>query len=239
MPSFDKVMSNSSIESATVLWGTYSRRAQDLLLQNVLTDALLLLFTPASPSPSRTRPGQADHDPFEVLGRSLADHFPRVRHVPYSIHDGMTEAHVEFIRAATINIVVVAEVSHSCSNVNGEVHGLIDGRRSLSTQMQFANVVRSIARGSVSDPPRPAPPAILITIGRSLMTTWRSRVTALQDWQLVLNVASNDPIAIHKAVEVLVGEGHADGVNGEVLGRHALVVEGMNNLHLQHGTSGP
>jgi ribosomal protein S18 acetylase RimI-like enzyme len=47
-------------------------------------------------------------DPFEPLGRALADRHPWIRHVPYTARNGLTSTHVGFIKRAQAVIFVIS-----------------------------------------------------------------------------------------------------------------------------------
>lgn len=69
-------------------------------------DDLVLLLTPVVvPGGTETAPGC---DPFESLGKELAERHPVVRHVPYTKKGGITGAHVAFVKKADVVIFVVS-----------------------------------------------------------------------------------------------------------------------------------
>jgi hypothetical protein len=73
---------------------------QDSDLIVLLTPVVAPVFTPRSSRGTTT-------DPFEPFGRALARHHPWIRHVPYTVRDGITGTHVGFIkRAATVIFVI-------------------------------------------------------------------------------------------------------------------------------------
>lgn len=68
--------------------------------------SILLLLTPSVP-PLSTSAFNPDSDPFEPLGRALADIHPRTRHVPYTLSTGLTSTHSAFLdRAAAVVLVL-------------------------------------------------------------------------------------------------------------------------------------
>ncbi|KAL1837190.1 hypothetical protein VTJ49DRAFT_4162 [Mycothermus thermophilus] len=73
-------------------------------------DAILLLTPGIVPqvSPLNWDPHTPTSDPFEPLGRALAKHQHRVRHVPYIPRNGITETHVVHIRLAAVVIFVIS-----------------------------------------------------------------------------------------------------------------------------------
>ncbi|KAF2177534.1 hypothetical protein K469DRAFT_510042, partial [Zopfia rhizophila CBS 207.26] len=66
----------------------------------------IILFTPVVPHPPSTNLA-LNMDPFEPLGRSLSRHHSRIRHVPYVLSRGMTQTHIDFLRAASAVIIVI------------------------------------------------------------------------------------------------------------------------------------
>lgn len=68
-------------------------------------DDLVLLLTPVVvPGHHETAEGC---DPFEPLGKGLAERHPVVRHVPYTKQGGITGVHVAFIKKADVVVFVV------------------------------------------------------------------------------------------------------------------------------------
>ena len=85
-------------------------------IRNLPLDACVILMTPVLP----LRQDAATSDPFELLGRALGDHRPRIRHVPFHPACGITESHVHLLRAASLVIVVVSEpLQTSTTNESG------------------------------------------------------------------------------------------------------------------------
>jgi ribosomal protein S18 acetylase RimI-like enzyme len=68
-------------------------------------DAILVLLTPLVVPPESQR--DAACDPFEPLGRQLAEKHLSVRHVPYTKQAGITGIHVAFIRKADVVVFVI------------------------------------------------------------------------------------------------------------------------------------
>ena len=81
-------------------------------LTNQLKDRdIILLLTPAvvpEPSSLTHDPEQPPSDPFEPLGKALAQHHPWVRHVPYTPRNGITGTHVVHIRLAAVVVFVIS-----------------------------------------------------------------------------------------------------------------------------------
>lgn len=65
---------------------------------------LVLLLTPVV-SPVN---GASGEDPFEPLGRGLAEYHPWIRHVPYTARGGITSTHVGFIKRARVVVFVLS-----------------------------------------------------------------------------------------------------------------------------------
>ncbi|TKA22690.1 hypothetical protein B0A50_07783 [Salinomyces thailandicus] len=63
---------------------------------------------------------QTDTDPFELLGKALALHHPRIRHVPYVPAAGFTETHQAFLEQADGVVVVTCEPA-SAEPTNAEL----------------------------------------------------------------------------------------------------------------------
>lgn len=98
----DTEMQDASSEPLT-LWD----RQQALPLgQNLTGDDPLLLLTPVV-IPVDNPPHQSK-DPFESLGRVLADSHPAVRHVPYTKRGGITATHEAFVRRCRVIIFVMS-----------------------------------------------------------------------------------------------------------------------------------
>ncbi|KAL2268655.1 hypothetical protein VTJ83DRAFT_3501 [Remersonia thermophila] len=96
-------------------------------------DAILLLTPALVPhvSPLNQDPHAPTSDPFEPLGRALAKHHPRVRHVPYVPRNGITETHVVHIRLAAAVVFVIS--GPPCYGQPSQV-GLAEITKSLSDQ---------------------------------------------------------------------------------------------------------
>lgn len=98
-------------------------------LQDLPSTATLLLLTPAiipvghqieSPAASNATAADSDEkipapaakstqsDPFETLGRTIATHHPRLRHVPFVAPVGLTKTHAVFLSHADAVLVITA-----------------------------------------------------------------------------------------------------------------------------------
>ncbi|KAF2810584.1 uncharacterized protein BDZ99DRAFT_475502 [Mytilinidion resinicola] len=87
--------------TATLLHGTTAA------LHALHPAAFLVLFTPVVPPPPSPAASPPHTDPFEPLGRALAQRHARIRHVPYVPAVGMTDTHLAFLRHAGAVVVVV------------------------------------------------------------------------------------------------------------------------------------
>lgn len=87
-------------------------------LHHLPKTSTVVLFTPVltpaasistKPSSKKQPDSSSTTDPFETLGRSLASHHPRIRHVPYVPKIGFTPTHSAFMNQADAVIVVLCE----------------------------------------------------------------------------------------------------------------------------------
>ena len=69
---------------------------------------IVVLLTPVVPPTQED--GHDGRDPFETLGRGLAENHPWIRHVPYTARNGITSTHVGFIKRAKAVIFVISGV---------------------------------------------------------------------------------------------------------------------------------
>jgi GNAT superfamily N-acetyltransferase len=85
------------------------RDEQDCIpLGRILSEReLLYLLTPAA-VPLPPWPADPPEDPFETFGRALARHHRWVRHVPYTLRDGITDYHTAHIGFAKVIIFVIS-----------------------------------------------------------------------------------------------------------------------------------
>ncbi|RYP29674.1 hypothetical protein DL767_006626 [Monosporascus sp. MG133] len=76
-------------------------------LTRILNDGdVVVLLTPVVPPTQQE--ARNDRDPFEPLGRALAERHPWIRHVPYTSRNGITSTHVGFIKRAKAVIFVIS-----------------------------------------------------------------------------------------------------------------------------------
>jgi len=86
---------------------------------------IIVLLTPAI---APTSPTTSQGDPFEPLGRALANYHPWVRHIPYLPRNGITATHAHHIRLATVVVFVISGPSS---------HGQL-------SQLALAEITRSV-----------------------------------------------------------------------------------------------
>lgn len=89
------------------------------------TDLLILLTPVIAPSGE----GGGTIDPFEPLGRVLAARHPWVRHVPYTITNGITALHAFFVTRAKLVIFIIAGASLAAQK----------------SQIEMAKVIRAVS----------------------------------------------------------------------------------------------
>lgn len=96
-------------------------------LSRILDDGdVVVLLTPVVPPIQQE--GSDGCDPFEPLGRGLAEKHPWIRHVPYTARNGITSTHVGFIKRAKAVIFVISGLP-----VAGQ-----------SSQVEMAEIARNI-----------------------------------------------------------------------------------------------
>ncbi|KAH6712146.1 hypothetical protein BKA61DRAFT_691844 [Leptodontidium sp. MPI-SDFR-AT-0119] len=79
-------------------WLSYIRALQETNVVILLTPVVI----PISQDPTDIS------DPFEPFGRALAKRHPRIRHVPYTLRNGITSTHREFIKRGHVIILCFA-----------------------------------------------------------------------------------------------------------------------------------
>ncbi|KJR84789.1 beta-n-acetyltransferase [Sporothrix schenckii 1099-18] len=99
------------------------------LTTNLGEGDLLYLLTPAAVPIELPAPGAPAEDPFEPLGKALAEYHPWVRHIPYVARDGITQYHANHLTLAKAVIFVIT----------GPPHG------GQPSQVALSQIVRSIA----------------------------------------------------------------------------------------------
>lgn len=121
-PSRDLGSQASSLACASLRW---DRQGCVPLERCISKDDIIVMLTPLVVPPE----SQIDTacDPFEPLGRSLAERYPSVRHVPYTKQGGITGVHVAFVKKADVVIFVVS--------------GLPTSETDELTQFDFADIV--------------------------------------------------------------------------------------------------
>ena len=76
------------------------------LFQDIEEGSVITLLTPLIQLSSELPNQELSNDPFESLGRKIAESHFRVRHVPYTKEDGLTTTHIPFITRASAVILV-------------------------------------------------------------------------------------------------------------------------------------
>ncbi|KAF7562802.1 hypothetical protein G7046_g1336 [Stylonectria norvegica] len=102
----DSNLSPTAPPAATLLWDYQDSMPLSTILSE---EDLLVLLTPAV-IPLPTTSGITS-DPFEPLGKALAQRHPWIRHVPYTKDLGITGTHAAFIKRAKVIIFVLTELS--------------------------------------------------------------------------------------------------------------------------------
>ncbi|CAK7263081.1 hypothetical protein SEPCBS119000_000301 [Sporothrix epigloea] len=92
-------------------------------------DDLLYLLTPVVVPTEPPSPSSSAKDPFEPLGKALAKYHSRIRHVPYTVRDGITQYHANHLALAKAVVFVI----------NGPQCG------GQTSQVELSRVVRDIA----------------------------------------------------------------------------------------------
>lgn len=98
--------SSTSGPNAILAWDRQKCVPLDLCLSK---DDMILLLTPVVVSDGKETPPGCD--PFEPLGKALAQRHPVVRHVPYTKAGGVTGVHVAFIKKADVVVFIVTGFS--------------------------------------------------------------------------------------------------------------------------------
>nr|OQO16643.1 hypothetical protein B0A51_15365 [Rachicladosporium sp. CCFEE 5018] len=116
-------------------------------LRTLPRSSLLLLLTPVLPASSYLTTSEpatpkARADPFESLGRELAIHHSKLRHVPYLPNQGLSTVHRGFLQEADAVIVTI------CAP---------DDTVNLARQLAVAREIASLAHG----------PAVLVIFGET------------------------------------------------------------------------
>ncbi|KAL8990664.1 MAG: hypothetical protein Q9177_000729 [Variospora cf. flavescens] len=110
-------------------------------LQDLARTSILVVLTPTVPRRNPDSPS----DPFEPLGRALSDHFPRLRHVPYTLSAGLTDVHQAFLQRAAAVVFVLCNTSsamiESQDEFVGAVHRSLRVRDAMAGQQRTRKVV--------------------------------------------------------------------------------------------------
>ncbi len=100
--------------------------------------SIVLLLTPSVP-PLSNSDLNPDSDPFELLGRALADIHPRTRHVPYTLSAGLTSTHSAFLDRAAAVVLVLCNPSSAFEESQEELISAVQSQlriRELTTGAQ-------------------------------------------------------------------------------------------------------
>ena len=119
-------------------------------------ESVILLLTPMIAHNDRlqTHGQEEPSDPFESLGRALSRSHPRIRHVPYTLSQGLTSTHMAFLHRVTGVVLVLACPSSAFAEAQSEVwhgiEGILSGiDRNVSLPGQMPRVV--IGAGDIRD----------------------------------------------------------------------------------------
>lgn len=150
-PSIDRTQ-HAALAQESYRRSTTALSATTSPLVDLPTTSILLLLTPSVPplSTSALTPGS---DPFEPLGRALADFHPRTRHVPYTLSAGFTSTHSAFLERASAIILVLCNPSSAFEESQEELISAVQSqlrkRESTSGAQKVGKVV--LAAGDPRD----------------------------------------------------------------------------------------
>lgn len=88
-------------------------------IANLPATSILVLLTPTV-SPPLNSTLSSGYDPFEPLGRALAETHRRTRHVPYSLSTGLTSTHIPFLDRAAAVVLVLCNPSSAFGETQEE-----------------------------------------------------------------------------------------------------------------------
>jgi len=146
----------------------------------------ITLFTPCVPHPPSTTLAK-DMDPFEPLGRALPR---RVRHVPYSLDNGMTVMHADFLAASGAIMIVI------CATAN-----IVDcNAKAFDQQLNFA---KDISKRLEGDDSIAGIPLVLLLVDHGV--AGQTHVNAIRDFQVLVTIGDYTTPALTDAVQVLFG----------------------------------
>jgi len=150
--------------------------------------SILLLLTPSVP-PLPNSALNTGSDPFEALGRALADFHPRTRHVPYTLSAGLTSTHNAFLDRASAVVFVLCNPSSAFEE----------------SQEELISAVQSQLRTRESTPEAQRVGKIVLAAGDA-----RDLNQPLEGWWEIC-CYEYTPGALKAAAEVITGQRTATG----------------------------
>ena len=100
---------------------------EDSPLSDLPASAVLLVLTPSIPLTAISAGEGLTYDPFEALGRAIANCHPRTRHVPYVLSTGLTATHVAFLQRVNAVVLVLCNASSAFSESQLEFIDAVQG----------------------------------------------------------------------------------------------------------------
>ncbi len=180
---------------------------------------VLVLFTPLVPPPSDSPKTGEPIDPFEALGRAMAEHHGRVRHVPFIPETGMTDTHKTFLLRASAVVIALCEPTNELKFRTPE-QLFMAGRVSkasiaLRGQLHFANMVRKEMAKKLSGNLHGTEVPLIITTTGPPDGMLASEV-GLVDFDTILHSSSYHPRVLRRMADTLFGLN--EEINAELLG---------------------
>ena len=163
----------------------------------------LVLFTPFVPPPTATSQSRSQGaasnqnavDPFETLGRDLAERHRCVQHVPFRPSVGIMASHEPFVRNAGAIIIVIwgSAVTTGPNEPNPSF------LTATVAQRAFADAVRGLISGST----QPAPIILFITGTTQRTITERDFGNQLRNFENILHSQVYNQLTSRQFVEIL------------------------------------
>lgn len=100
------------------------------------TDTIVLLtpvIIPANHGPA------ANLDPFECFGKAMKMYHHKIRHIPYTIRQGITSTHIGFIKRATVIVFVMSETPLSWDGP--QIHAALVTQKAVDDERPVLNVL--------------------------------------------------------------------------------------------------
>ena len=113
-------------------------------LLNLPATSILLLLTPSVPPIVRSNTAP-NADPFEPLGRAIAQFHNRTRHVPYTLSAGVTSTHAAFLDRATAVVLVLCNTSSAFVESQMEFVGAVQDRIRVRESRPGEQMTRKVA----------------------------------------------------------------------------------------------